>query len=890
MQTTASNYTAIAPFTPNDSVEDYAEVLRYHGAQFKKVDFYLQVGEIAQVQGWMLYITAVRTQIVPLLNVILPTLIQRNTVFKVVQDRSTARMLLDGHAGSAHIGKIVIICPGSDVEAITLAKELTMLTASFKGPVVRAGIHIAGNVYARYGGINPVKRMDASGRVREYIYDQDGKLIVDTFISSLPNGVVWPFATIAPLTVPAKRTVLHRNYRPISILKSDAKGDVYKCVYLKKWVLIGTCVLKQGRAYMWSDDEGNDMSHRMEWQWQLHNELADHLPIPRILDKFVADGDTYLAMEYIKGASLHYHAGILNTECWSWRQLPTRHQHTILGYIMQIIDSLDKLHAKGYVHRDVTPMNFIVGKHNRLYLIDIEMTYSITKKYPLPPFQFGTTGFMSPEQLESSIPTIKEDIFALGATMISLLTGLCPLCFEGQPQEKTAANLQFFIGDHHLAQIITACLHPHPDWRPVLHQIKEVVATSKSKVFSTGKLIDPQLPAASSIKVLIEDAIRSLSCAPTPISDGLWQTRVSRSADDSGAEQVIYAPDFSLSKGLSGVLYLLALAHKAGFSIEDCRELYDNSWEYINNNFLSRLSEVPPGLYTGSSGIAVAVVSGIEAGILEDNAQSRSIIRQCLDFQPAGVDMQTGAAGQGMAVLRCKAYLDEGVLLRLLGVYSSYLLTNKMDKDCWVRLQKGNKYVTSFAFGNTGIIWFLLKYGAAYKNDEVYNASIQLVEELMRQAMGLKRTIKRYGLRTVLDYPALHDGIYGIVLVLILAFEVTKDARYKVLAEEMLLLFPMQIVHDNFSLGNGLAGLGEVYLEAYRVFGDLVWKERADWIAGVFLHAGYYVGDGRCYWVNNNATNPTIELMVGNVGIIHFLICWLDLESKGFGKGMPKTL
>lgn len=879
MQTTVSNYAAIVP---NDSVEDYAEVLMYHGAKFKKVDFYLQVGEIAQVQGWMLYITAIRTQIVPLLNVILPTLIQRNTVFKVVQDKSTARMILDGHAGSAHIGKIVIVCPGSDTEAIALVKELTMLTAPFKGPVVRAGIHIAGNVYARYGGINPVKGMDAAGRVREYIYDKDGKLVVDQFISSLPDGVVWPFSTIASLTVPAKRTILHRNYRPISILKSDAKGDVYKCVYLKRWVLIGTCVLKQGRAYMWSDDEGNDMSHRMDWQWQLHNELAGYLPIPRIFDKFVEDGDTFLAMEYIKGVSLHYHAAILNTECWSWRQLLSRHQQTILGYVIQIIDSLDQLHAKGYVHRDITPMNFIVGKNGRLYWIDMEMTYSILKKYPVPVFQFGTTGFMSPEQLESRIPTVGEDKFGLGATIISLTTGLCPLCFEDQPPEKAAENLHFFIGDYKLAQMLTACLHPNADMRPTLHEIKEVVTASKSKVFNTGKPEDPRLPTASSIQVLIEDAIRSLSCAPTPISNGLWQSRVSRSADDSEAEQVIYAPDFSLSKGLSGVLYLLAISHRAGFSVDSCRELYDNGWEFINSNFLNRLSEVPPGLYAGGSGIAVAIAAGIEAGILEDNGQSRFVIQQCLEFEPAGVDVQTGAAGQGIAVLRCKAYLDETVLLRLLGQYSSYLLTNRGDKDCWVRLQKGNKYVTSFSFGNTGIIWFLLKYGAAYNNDEVFNAAIQSIDGLMKQAIGLKRAIKRYGLRRVLDYPAVYDGIYGTVLVLTLAFEVTKDARYRLIAEEMLLLFPMQIVHDNFSLGNGLAGLGEVYLEAYRVFDDLVWKERADWIAGVFLHSGYYVADGQCYWVNNNATNPTIELMAGNVGIIHFLTCWLNYNSKGF--------
>ena len=57
--------------------EDYSVVLEHYSLEYKQVGYYLQVGEITKVQGWILHISVVRSQIIALLKMIIPELIFR---------------------------------------------------------------------------------------------------------------------------------------------------------------------------------------------------------------------------------------------------------------------------------------------------------------------------------------------------------------------------------------------------------------------------------------------------------------------------------------------------------------------------------------------------------------------------------------------------------------------------------------------------------------------------------------------------------------------------------------------------------------------------------------------------------------------------------------------
>jgi hypothetical protein len=115
------------------------------------------------------------------------------------------------------------------------------------------------------------------------------------------------------------------------------------------------------------------------------------------------------------------------------------------------------------------------------------------------------------------------------------------------------------------------------------------------------------------------------------------------------------------------------------------------------------------------------------------------------------------------------------------------------------------------------------------------------------------------------------EGFTGMILLMLKAYEVLHDIKYKQLAEEALGRYPFRTVHWNLTQANGLAALGELYLEASQVLRLEQWKDRANWIAGAFIHTFCRHPDGSGYWKLEEHNPPTANFLTGLSGIIHFL-------------------
>jgi hypothetical protein len=76
----------------------------------------------------------------------------------------------------------------------------------------------------------------------------------------------------------------------------------------------------------------------------------------------------------------------------------------------------------------------------------------------------------------------------------------------------------------------------------------------------------------------------------------------------------------------------------------------------------------------------------------------------------------------------------------------------------------------------------------------------------------------------------------------------------------------------NFTLGTGLAGIGELYLEAYKVLNDPIWLTRAEWITQLLLRTLHIESEDEACWLPDHQSDFTADLFMGNSGIIHFLI------------------
>lgn len=81
--------------------------------------------------------------------------------------------------------------------------------------------------------------------------------------------------------------------------------------------------------------------------------------------------------------------------------------------IMQLCDTLEYIHSLQIVHRDLKPQNILVTNNgHNIKLIDFGLAdtdcYSVFKQ------PAGTISYISPEQLESNHPDVRNDIYSLG--------------------------------------------------------------------------------------------------------------------------------------------------------------------------------------------------------------------------------------------------------------------------------------------------------------------------------------------------------------------------------------------------------------------------------------------------------------------------------------------
>jgi serine/threonine protein kinase len=109
---------------------------------------------------------------------------------------------------------------------------------------------------------------------------------------------------------------------------------------------------------------------------------------------------------------------------------------------IQLLKILIYLHelSPPVLHRDIKPSNIIWGKYGQVYLVDFGAVQDRAKAEGVTFTVVGTGGYAPPEQLWGrAVPA--SDLYALGATLIHLLTGTAPadlpqrqmrLQFQGQ--------------------------------------------------------------------------------------------------------------------------------------------------------------------------------------------------------------------------------------------------------------------------------------------------------------------------------------------------------------------------------------------------------------------------------------------------------------------------
>ena len=131
------------------------------------------------------------------------------------------------------------------------------------------------------------------------------------------------------------------------------------------------------------------------------------------------DGELpFLVMELVMGGNLYD---------WLQRFGPMPPQ-LACAVIRQIAAGVDAAHGEGIVHRDVKPQNVLVSPTGTCKLTDFGVALQTGAGLTREGASLGTRGYMAPEQYgDAANVDERADIYALGATLYTLLTGQVPL-------------------------------------------------------------------------------------------------------------------------------------------------------------------------------------------------------------------------------------------------------------------------------------------------------------------------------------------------------------------------------------------------------------------------------------------------------------------------------
>ncbi|HBE17003.1 MAG TPA: hypothetical protein DDW51_05180 [Cyanobacteria bacterium UBA11367] len=170
---------------------------------------------------------------------------------------------------------------------------------------------------------------------------------------------------------------------------------------------------------------------QIDWEeiklFEREAQVLKHLNHPRIpkyrdyfsLDSHRGEGLPWfgLVQDYINGDSLQNMLDI-------GKRFTEKQVRQIAISVLEILTYLHQLSPPVF-HRDIKPSNLILAKDGQVYLVDFGAVQDRATAEGVTFTVVGTSGYVPPEQLwGKAVPA--SDLYALGATLIHLLTGIPP--------------------------------------------------------------------------------------------------------------------------------------------------------------------------------------------------------------------------------------------------------------------------------------------------------------------------------------------------------------------------------------------------------------------------------------------------------------------------------
>ncbi len=256
--------------------------------------------------------------------------------------------------------------------------------------------------------------------VTEEFCDECGAHLVSALNNAATSAIVPDPQALrnALLPLAQKKTgagsLLAQRYRIVKQIGQGGFGSVYEA----EDTLFGrTVAVKEMKLTSMNTAQIAEAVEAFEREGKLLANLV-HANLPRIYDKFQQGRSWYLVMDYIQGETLE--------EVQNRKGIFFVDEVRAIG--LQLCDVLAYLHRQNppIIFRDLKPGNIMLTPDGRVYLIDFGIARLYKAGQSTDTRAFGTNGFAAPEQYGKAQTGVPADVYSLGATLHTLLSGADP--------------------------------------------------------------------------------------------------------------------------------------------------------------------------------------------------------------------------------------------------------------------------------------------------------------------------------------------------------------------------------------------------------------------------------------------------------------------------------